>query len=92
MTMRTKTPKRPVDASNNILWILKLTTTARRPCTDYADGFVVRAPTYKRARELAAEQAGDEGKSVWLLRSFSTCRRLSHYGVEGVVLRSNVGA
>lgn len=45
----------------------------RRP--DEAYGFVVRARSARRARQLAAGEAGDEGREVWT-RPFSTCRQL----------------
>lgn len=66
------------------LWLLKRTD---RIGYDECDGFVVRAKTETDARALAAEQAGDEGKDVWLSPAV-TCTELTAKGEPGIVLSS----
>lgn len=56
---------------------------------DEVAGFVIRADTAKRARELAAAQCGDEGKEAWLFATVSSSHLLALdvSGREGVILR-----
>jgi hypothetical protein len=63
-------------------------------------GFVVRAETRARARELACAKAtdfdrdepyGDDPSDVWLDPSMSTCEGIDPDGPEGVVLRDHRG-
>lgn len=54
---------------------------------DVADGFIVRAKDHARARELAANACGCEGRDVWLNTARSTCRMLEREGREGVIMR-----
>lgn len=55
---------------------------------DEANGFVVRAKSPRAARELAAEQCGDEGRGTWLNASTSTCMYLTDKnGTAGVIMR-----
>lgn len=60
---------------------------------DCAYGFVVRAETEQRARELAESRAGFEsnvgltGSEAWLDSSLTTCEELSAEGSEMVVIR-----
>lgn len=53
---------------------------------DKAFGFVVRAETEERARELAAKEKGDEGKEAWLNSQFSCCEELKEMGEEGIII------
>lgn len=71
---------------------MKLYVLRRNPSYDEAGGFVVRASSAKRARELAAEQCGDEGMGVWLNPEDSTCRQLKEDGRSEVILRDYYGA
>lgn len=53
---------------------------------------VVRAKSSKRAREIAAEEAGDEGRyaadgNPWFYPEMSSCRLLKPEGKEGIVVR-----
>ena len=71
---------------------------------DKAFGFVVRAETEQRARELAADEAGAEDWSEsssrddehqhnpWLISGCSTCEELSAGGSEEVVVRDFASA
>lgn len=85
------------------LWLLrpnenlKTTENPWEPWYDKAFGFVVRAETEERARELANEDGGAEtgeisnnvyraGGDPWLDPKFSTCMELKSVGVEGVVI------
>lgn len=54
--------------------------------------FVIRAPTAKCARQIAADHAGDEGKAVWLDSNTSKIEHIASTGEPGVVLgRFNAG-
>lgn len=56
---------------------------------DKAYGFVVRAETEERAREIAEENSGNEAAkySAWLKLEFSTCTELLPEGEESLILR-----
>jgi hypothetical protein len=61
------------------------------PWYDKVFGFVIRAESEMRARELAtAKQAGEAGKvwakNPWLDPAFSTCVALSDDGAEEIVM------
>jgi len=53
-------------------------------------GFVVRASTETKARQIAAHDAGEEGKDVWLNPKTSTCVHLKVAGYAGVILRESL--
>jgi len=55
---------------------------------DSMDDIVVRAPSEKVAREIAAEMAGAEGADVWTDNSKTECTKLSNAGAQGVICRS----
>lgn len=67
------------------LWLL---SAAEWGGYDSFDAHVVRAVSEERARQLAAESPGDEGREVWLNLSSSTCIELNAAGDEGFVLSS----
>jgi hypothetical protein len=69
------------------LWIL---ARIGRCGTDEADGFAVLAYTSRAARELAAEQSGDEKKEIWLDPARVTCESIAVEGPSRVLLRSFV--
>ena len=52
------------------------------PWFDKSFGHVVRAENEERARLLASEKKGDEGKSVWLDDTKTSCIHLKVNGVE----------
>lgn len=55
---------------------------------DMAFGFVVCASDEVAARQMASEQAGDEGKSTWLDSNLSKCVELTASAeLEGVIMR-----
>ena len=62
------------------------------PWFDKAFGFVVRAETEERARQLASEDAGDENEGSWLSPEFSSCVELSVTGLETVIIRDFASA
>ncbi|KKK81891.1 hypothetical protein LCGC14_2808870 [marine sediment metagenome] len=74
------------------------------PWYDKAFGFVIRAETEQRAREIANENSGDENrgkflgqktantKSPWLDPKYSTCEELLQDGPELLVLRDFAAA
>lgn len=53
---------------------------------DAAHGFVVRAESAEDAREIAAENCGDEGRDIWKDPARSTSQALLHHGERGIVL------
>ncbi len=55
---------------------------------DTVDAFVVEAGSPAEAREVAAENCGDEGKGYWLSARRSTCRELKQTGEACLVVRS----
>jgi len=67
------------------------------PWYNKAFGFIVRAETEERAREIANENAGDENnewigidkpiKTPWLHPQYSTCDELIPDGMEGLIVR-----
>lgn len=69
---------------------------------DKAFGFVVRAETATRAREIAQDAGGDETLSwnenytkrtiipAWLAPTLSTCTELTPEGEEGIVLKDYI--
>lgn len=54
---------------------------------DKAQGFVIRAETEQRAREIASQNGGDEPNHVWLDPEHSGCREITTEGLESVILR-----
>ena len=67
------------------LWILT-PKVKWDPWYDKAFGFVIRAKTEVKARELASENAGDEGKEVWMNVGITTCIPLNQTGPEEKVI------
>ena len=77
---------RPIDLGTdqiNDLW---------KPWYDKAFGFVVRAETEEKARELASDRCGDEGRHAWLNSEYSTCIQLQEEGEEEVIIYEYAGA
>jgi hypothetical protein len=74
------------------LWLIYpiKTQDEYHPCDAYdtAQGFVVRAKSAKRARQIASDFSGDEGKDTWLLSEKSCCLIIPSTGDEKMVLRS----
>jgi len=54
---------------------------------DEVDGVIVCASTAKRARQMAADNCGDEG-GVWLDPKRATCQLIHGAMSPGIVLRS----
>lgn len=73
------------------LWMLK-PLKDWKPWYDRAFGFIVRAPSAKMARKLAAEKAGDEGGQVWMDPNKTKCEELNADGEAEVVLRDFASA
>jgi hypothetical protein len=69
-----------------------------RPLTDWDPwydkvfGFVVRASSPVEAREMAANECGDEGAAVWLDPENTTCEELLAEGESVVILRDCASA
>lgn len=59
---------------------------------DKACSFVVRASSGSHARQLASEQAGDEGAETWLDASKTLCQAIDPNGPPGVLCRDFVSA
>ncbi len=74
------------------------------PWYDKAFGFIIRAETPERARQIAHENAGEENKgefagrprantqTPWLDEKYSTCRELEKMGEEGLIIRDFASA
>ena len=57
---------------------------------DRCYGFVIRAETEEKAREIAHENGGDENRDncyPWLNPKSSTCEELTVIGKEGIILK-----
>jgi hypothetical protein len=82
-----------------LLWLLRprdsvvnLPSSADNPWEPWYDktfGFVVRAATEERAREIAESERGAEHSGAWLDSRYSTCEVLTAAGVEGLVIEDN---
>lgn len=68
-----------------MLWILKRKDEFS-PQYDANNGFVIRAASEDRARELASTKSSDEGPNTWINPTASTCERLCPDGDEEVIL------
>lgn len=74
------------------------------PWYDKAFGFVIRAETPEKARQIAHENAGAENrgefnerptantKTPWLDKKYSTCEELKELGGEGLIVRDFASA
>ncbi len=68
------------------LWLLRR-RSEEHPKHDVQNGVVVRAHSPYRARELTADNQGDEGYETWLDPEISSCKSLKEEGSEGVICR-----
>lgn len=57
------------------------------PWYDKAFGFVVRAVSPEKARELASKESGDEGIKAWLDPAYSSCEELHPRGGEMIIIK-----
>jgi hypothetical protein len=55
------------------------------PWYDKVFGFVIRAETETKARQLAQQNAGDETALAWH-NTYSTCIELTHEGISEIIL------
>lgn len=62
------------------------------PWYDKAFGFVVRASSEVHARQIASEEAGGEGKDVWLDASKTRCQVIDPNGPPEVLCRDLASA
>ena len=70
-----------------------LKQTPDEPGYDEAEGFVVQSDCAKDARQIASENAGDEGAAVWLDAKRSTCKIIDpHRKTPHLILKSFHGA
>ena len=75
------------------LWLIKARedlpkrTNPWEPWYDKAFGFVIAAETEEIARQLAADNAGDEHGQSWLSEIYSTCVELTSNRPSGLVLK-----
>ena len=65
------------------LWLLR--RKKDRPQWDVCDGFVIRAASETKAREIADWKHGDEGQ-IWMLPDEALCEELTTDGPEMIVL------
>lgn len=57
------------------------------PLYDAAIAFVVRASSDAHARQIASEQAGDEGKAIWFDAAETQCEVIEPNGPPEVLCR-----
>lgn len=73
-----------------MLWLLERRADSERwePAYDKAHGFVVRAESEDKAREMVAmsNSVGDEGRDAWLNADHTTCAPLLVDGAPEIVL------
>ena len=62
------------------------------PWYDKVFGFVVRASSEVHARQVASEQAGNEGKDVWLDATKTRCEVIDPNGPPEVLCRDFASA
>lgn len=62
------------------------------PWYDKSFGFIVSAHDQETARNIAAENAGDEGKVAWLTEHASTCTELIAGDIAGLIMKDVHGA
>ncbi len=62
------------------------------PWYDKAFGFVVRASSELHARQIASDEAGDEGKDVWLDAAKTRCEVIDPNGPPLVLCRDFASA
>ena len=81
------------------LWLLRPITKKKGgpwdPWYDKSFGFVVRAETEEKAREIADENAGDENhdeKHPWLNSYYSVCEELLKKGKEEIIMKDFASA
>ena len=68
--------------------MLYLLTRKDKVYYDHVAGFVVRADSESRARELAAGAHALEGPDCWYSPERVACRPLGYEGEEGIILGS----
>lgn len=54
-------------------------------CWDEANSFVIRAPSSKKAREIAARNKGNESEDNWTNPKRSSCTEISESGDSTVI-------
>lgn len=65
------------------------------PWYDKAFGFVVRADSENRAREICGENAGNEVSPIsnpWLSEKYTTCTELTAIGNEKLIMKDFASA
>ena len=67
------------------LWLLK---RLDHVSWDEFEGFVVRAKTRERAREIASKKAGEEGEMTWLDALKTSCEPIEDVGEEETILEA----
>lgn len=72
-----------------LLWHLMPANASSEPWASYDVCFsmVIRATDEFAARVVAAENAGEEGKQVWVDKDVTHCVRLLNEGAPGLVIR-----
>lgn len=76
------------------LWLLRPITKKKGgpwdPWYDKSFGFVIRAETEEKAREIADDNAGDENHDdnhPWLKTRYASCTELLSNGEEELIIR-----
>ena len=80
------------------LWLLRpceLLPDQYSPWSPWYDknfGYVIRAETEARARQMAQDNAADEGGSAWIDPRYSSCVELTSDGDEAVIIIDHAAA
>jgi len=81
------------------LWLLRPAKEKKGgpwdPWFDKSFGFVVRAETEEKAREIADDNAGDENRDAkhpWLKSRYASCEELTPNGEEDLIMKDFASA
>jgi hypothetical protein len=71
------------------LWILRPHNSDEDKRWEYdcVFGFIIQATMPSRARLIAADYCGDEGREVWLDPQTTSCKKLKATRTPGIVMR-----
>jgi hypothetical protein len=73
---------------------MKFYKLTRKEAVEYDEAIemIVRVKSSKQAREIAADNRGDESDYVWLKPEWSTCREVKVEGEPGLICKETLDA